>query len=259
MDKNAELLESLKDLRLQAFVDYLSEVESSNLSLRQSLLTLCRHEWQRRHDLTINRRLKQANFPKIKTLAMIDYALAPGLSREMVNNLSTCNFIDDKKNVILVGDSGGGKTHLAISLGVEACKQGKTVGFYDVNKLSNLLLKEHKYGDIERTITKLKKLDLLILDELGYVPFSKNSAELLFRVFSERYEVGSLIITTNLHFSKWTNLFQDKTMTTALLDRVTHNATIIKYDWGSIRLTETLGDSKQDKEEEEEEEEEIIL
>jgi|JI10StandDraft_1071094.scaffolds.fasta_scaffold781143_1 DNA replication protein DnaC len=254
MDKNAELMESLKNLRLQAFIDCLEEVESSNLSLRQSLLTLCRHEWQRRHDLSINRRLKQAGFPKIKTLTMIDYNLSPGLSKEQVNNLSTCKFIQDKKNVILVGDSGGGKTHLAISLGVEACKQGMTVGFYDVNKLSNLLLKEHKYGDIERIITKLKKLDLLILDELGYVPFSKNSAELLFRVFSERYEVGSLIITTNLHFSKWTNLFQDKTMTTALLDRVTHNATIIKYDWGSIRLTETLGDNKQEEIEEAQEE-----
>jgi DNA replication protein DnaC len=251
MDKNAELIESLKDLRLQAFIDYLDEVESSNVGLRQSLLTLCRQEWQRRHDVTINRRLKQASFPKIKTLAMIDYGLAPGLPKDLINNLSTCRFIQDKKNVILVGDSGGGKTHLAISLGVEACKQGKTVGFYDVNKLSNLLLKEHKYGDIERIITRLKKLDLLILDELGYVPFSKNSAELLFRVFSERYEVGSLIITTNLHFSKWTNLFQDKTMTTALLDRVTHNATIIKYDWGSIRLTETLGDSKQEEAQEE--------
>ena len=250
MDKNTELLGSLKELRLQAFIEYLDEVEASNLSLRDSLLTLCRHEWQRRHDLTIHRRLKQANFPKIKTLSMIDYNLAPGLSREQVNNLSTCKFIQDKRNVILVGDSGGGKTHLAISLGVEACKQGKNVGFFDVNKLSNMLLKEHKYGDIERLITKLKKLDLLILDELGYVPFSKNSAELLFRVFSERYEVGSLIITTNLHFSKWTNLFQDKTMTTALLDRVTHNATIIKYDWGSIRLTETLGESKQEAQEE---------
>jgi len=244
MDKNTELIEHLKSLRLQSFIEYLDETESSNLSLRESLLTLCRHEWQRRHDVSIHRRLKQASFPKIKTLAMIDYSLAPGLSREMVNNLSTCKFIQDKRNVILVGDSGGGKTHLAISLGVEACKKGMTVGFYDVNKLSNLLLKEHKYGDIERIITKLKKLDLLVLDELGYVPFSKNSAELLFRVFSERYEVGSLIITTNLHFSKWTNLFQDKTMTTALLDRVTHNATIIKYDWGSIRLTETLGDNK---------------
>lgn len=250
MDKNTELMEHLKSLRLQSFIDYLEEVESSNLSLRQSLLTLCRHEDQRRHDLTIHRRIKQASFPKIKTLSMIDYNLSPGLSREMVNNLSSCKFIRDKRNVILVGDSGGGKTHLAISLGVEACRLGMTVGFYDVNKLSNLLLKEHKYGDIERIITKLKKLDLLILDELGYVPFSKNSAELLFRVFSERYEVGSLIITTNLHFSKWTNLFQDKTMTTALLDRVTHNATIIKYDWGSIRLTETLGDNKHEEDSE---------
>lgn len=255
MDNNSELMELLKSMRLQSFIDYLEEVESSNFGLRQSLLTLCRHENQRRHDLTIHRRIKQASFPKIKTLSMIDYDLAPGLSREMVNNLSSCRFIHDKRNVILVGDSGGGKTHLAISLGVEACKLGMTVGFYDVNKLCNLLLKEHKYGEIERLITKLKKLDLLILDELGYVPFSKNSAELLFRVFSERYEVGSLIVTTNLHFSKWTNLFQDKTMTTALLDRVTHNATIIKYDWGSIRLTETLGDGRQEENKKEMQEE----
>ena len=251
MDKNQELQEQLKFLRLQSFVEYLDEVESGNFSLRESLLTLCRHEGQRRHDLSIHRRIRLANFPKIKTLAMINYELAPGLSREAVNNLAICKFVKDKKNVIMVGDSGGGKTHLAISLGVEACKQNLSVGFFDVNKLCNLLLKEHKYGDIERVLSRLKKLDLLILDELGYVPFSKNSAELLFRVISERYEVGSLIITTNLHFSKWTNLFLDKTMTTALLDRVTHNATILKYDWGSIRLTETLSEIKQEEEVEE--------
>ena len=148
--------------------------------------------------------------------------------------------------MLISQDIGGGKTHLAISLGLEACKCNRTVGFYDVSKLSNMLLKEHKYGDIEKFLLKLKKLDLLILDELGYVPFSKNSAELLFRVISERYEVGSIIMTTNLHFSKWTSLFLDKTMTTALLDRLTHNATIIKYDWGSIRLTETLNDKQQE-------------
>ena len=126
-------------------------------------------------------------------------------------------------------------------------KCGKSeVGFYDVSKLCNLLLKEHKYGDIEKFLHKLKKLDLLILDELGYVPFSKNGADLLFRVISERYETGSIIITTNLHFSKWTTLFLDKTMTTALLDRVTHNATIIKYNWGSIRLTETIEETKEE-------------
>jgi DNA replication protein DnaC len=176
---------------------------------------------------------------------MLDYGLAPRLSRDQIQNLGACKFIKDKKNVIMVGDSGGGKTHLAISLGVEACKLNYSVGFYDVSKLCNLLLKEHKYGDIEKFLLKLKKLDLLILDELGYVPFSKDGAELLFRVISERYEVGSVIITTNLNFSKWTSLFLDKTMTTALLDRVTHNASILKYDWGSIRLTETLSEGKE--------------
>lgn len=250
MDKDQELREQLKYLRLKSFIDYMDEVESSNLSLRDSLLDLCRHEAQRRYDNSVHRRIKQANFPKVKTLAMLNYDLAPKLSRDTVNNLGTCKFVKDKTNVIMVGDSGGGKTHLAISLGVEACKQNYSVGFYDVSKLCNLLLKEHKYGDIEKFILKLKKLDLLILDELGYVPFSKSGAELLFRVMSERYEVGSVIITTNLHFSKWTNLFLDKTMTTALLDRVTHNASILKYDWGSIRLTETLGENGKEKKKE---------
>lgn len=245
MDKEQELMGYLKELKMKSFIDYLEDVESSNLSLRDSLLILCRHEEQRRHENSVQRRIKLANFPKVKTLAMLDYNLAPRLSRDQIQNLGTCKFIKDKKNVIMVGDSGGGKTHLAISLGVEACKQNFSVGFYDVSKLCNLLLKEHKYGDIEKFLLKLKKLDLLILDELGYVPFSKDGAELLFRVISERYEVGSVIITTNLNFSKWTSLFLDKTMTTALLDRVTHNATILKYDWGSIRLTETLGENKE--------------
>ncbi len=242
MERDKELLEQFKYLRLQSFTDYLEDVESSNLSLRESLLTLCRHEAERRYALSVQRKIKQAGFPKTKTLSMLNFDKSPKLPKDTVNNLSTCNFIKDKRNVILVGDSGGGKTHLAIALGVEACKKVYSVGFYDVSKLSNMLLKEHKYGDIEKLLLKLKKLDLLILDELGYVPFSKTSAELLFRVISERYEVGSIIMTTNLSFSKWTSLFLDKTMTTALLDRVTHNASIIKYDWGSIRLTETIED-----------------
>ncbi len=246
MDRDKELQEQLKYLRLQSFVDHLEDTESSNKGLRESLLTLCRHEAERRYALTVQRKIKQACFPKTKTLSMLDFDKAPKLPKETVKNLSSCKFIKDKRNVILVGDSGGGKTHLAIALGVEACKKVHSVGFYDVSKLSNMLLKEHKYGDIEKFLLKLKKLDLLVLDELGYIPFSKNSAELLFRVISERYEVGSVIITTNLHFSKWTNLFLDKTMTTALLDRVTHNATIIKYDWGSIRLTETIGETREE-------------
>lgn len=246
MGKDQELIGQLKYLRLQSFIDYLDDTEAENKSLRESLLTLCRHEAERRYALSVQRKMKQSGFPKIKTLSMLDFDKAPNLPQEAIKNLSTCKFIEDKRNVILVGDSGGGKTHLAIALGVEACKKVYSVGFYDVSKLSNMLLKEHKYGDVEKLLLKLKNLDLLILDELGYVPFSKTGAELLFRVISERYEIGSVIITTNLHFSKWTNLFLDKTMTTALLDRVTHNASIIKYDWGSIRLTETIKEVKED-------------
>ncbi|MCB0370283.1 MAG: ATP-binding protein, partial [Bdellovibrionales bacterium] len=130
MDKNKELLEQLKYLRLQSFVDYLEETEAEDKSLRESLLTLCRYESERRYALSVQRKIKQAGFPKTKTLAMLDFDKAPKLPKETVKNLSTCKFIEDKKNVILVGDSGGGKTHLAIALGVEACKKVFSVGFY---------------------------------------------------------------------------------------------------------------------------------
>ncbi len=178
MDKNKELMEQLKHLRLQSFIDYLDDTEAEDKGLRESLLTLCRFEAERRYALSVQRKIKQAGFTKTKTISQIDFDKAPKLPKETIKNLSTCKFIEDKRNVILVGDSGGGKTHLAIALGIEACQKVYSVGFYDVSKLSNMLLKEHKYGDIEKLLLKLKKLDLLILDELGYVPFSKTSAEL---------------------------------------------------------------------------------
>jgi DNA replication protein DnaC len=239
-----ELLPILKELKLDAFADNFDQVVSSETSPEKILYTLCQLELERRFQSKVKRKIKDANFPKIKTLAMLDYQKAPRLPKKTVLELSEGKFIDHKHNVILVGDSGGGKTHLAIALGITACQHGRSVKFYTACQLANHLLSFYEEGTIEKFMTRLKKYSLLIIDELGYIPFSKKAAELMFQVFSDRYEAGSILVTTNIQFSKWTEVFIDKTMTTALLDRLTHNATIIKYDWGSIRFNQAIESHK---------------
>ena len=218
MNKRKELMELFRQLNLKGFAERYEEVVSNgNKSIDQILLELCRIETDRRYSARVKRRIKQAGFPKMKTLAMLDYNLTPKLPRQTVENLATCEFMSRKENVILVGDSGGGKTHLGIALGIEACKKDFSVKFFTACHLVNALLKEHKEGDVEKFLGKVRKYQTCVIDELGYVPFSKKGAELLFQVFSDRYEAGSIIVTSNLNFSRWTEVFFDKTMTTALL------------------------------------------
>jgi len=235
-----ELLSLFNELKLKAFADNFEQIAASEENINKVFLTLCQLEIERRFNTKIRRKIKDASFPKIKTLAMLDYQKAPRLPKNKVLELAEGKFISQKQNLILVGDSGGGKTHLAIALGIVACQLGHSVKFYTACQLANNLVKEFDDGNIEKWMAKLKKYSLLIVDELGYIPFSKKAAELMFQVVSDRYESGSVIITSNLNFSKWTEVFIDKTMTTALLDRLTHNATIIKYDWGSIRFNQAV-------------------
>lgn len=239
MDKREEVLSLFRELKLKAFAENYERLACGNKSVDEILAELCLLETERRYSTKVKSRIKQAGFPKVKTLAMLDYALTPMLPKQTVDTLATCKFVEKKENVILVGDSGGGKTHLAIALGIEACKKLHPVKFFTVCQLANLLTKEHDLGDIDRFMGRLKRYSVIIVDEIGYVTtISKKGAELLFQVFSDRYEAGSLIITSNLVFNKWTEVFLDKTMTTALLDRLTHHATIIKYDWGSVRFNQ---------------------
>jgi len=244
MDKSKELIHYFTELRLKCFAQHYHSLLDEKKDVESVLLELCQMETEKRYSAQVKRKIKQAGFPKVKTLAMLDYDKAPKLPRRMIETLSLCKFIEQKENLILVGDSGGGKTHLAIALGLEACKKLHSVKFFTACQLVNILMQEFQNGDFEKFMAKLKKCSLLIIDEVGYVPFSKTGAELLFQVFSNRYESGSIILTSNLNFSRWTDVFIDKTMTAALLDRLTHHATIITYDWGSIRFNQALTKKK---------------
>ena len=149
-------------------------------------------------------------------------------------------YISQHRNVIFLGKSGTGKTHLATGLGVEACRQGISTRFVTGCGLANELLEANQGHTLRRMIHRYARYGLLILDELGYVPFSKEGAELLFQVLAERHERGSVIITSNLGFADWTQVFGEPTLTAALLDRLTHKANIISCDWESFRLQESL-------------------
>jgi len=157
-----------------------------------------------------------------------------------VADLKEANFISKKKNLILYGNVGTGKIHLATAIGVEACKQGRIVRFFRTAALVNLLNDAQRKGELGQLLKKLSKAELLICDEWGYVPLDRDGSKLLFQVISERYEQRSVIITTNLEFSKWVNIFYDEQLTAALIDRLVHHSYLLIFDGQSYRIKNSL-------------------
>jgi len=189
-----------------------------------------------RENRRYNRLLKNACFQTIKTIDTFSFAKAPFLNKKEIMELLTLDFINDNQNIIFIGDQGTGKTHIVTSVGVEACKQGKSVLFYTAASLGNKLIEMQEQLSLNKFIEKLKKVDLLIIDELGYVSLSHHSTQLLFQVFSERYEKGSIMITSNLEFGEWGNIFNDEIMAAAIIDRLIHNSVIKSFKGTSYRL-----------------------
>ncbi len=176
----------------------------------------------------------------LKPLETFDFEAAPALDKRLMRDLAAGAYLKEKRNVILLGKCGAAKTHLATALGIEACRQSQRVRFVTGYALANELIEARTDKDLGRLIGKYGRLDLLILDELGYVPFSREGAELLFQILAERHERGSVIITTNLGFADWTQVFGDANLTAVLLDRLTHRAHIIECTWDSYRLKQSL-------------------
>lgn len=203
------------------------------------LLRLVERETLDREQRAAERRIKKARFPLRKTLDTFDFTAQPSISEKLVRELMVGEYADRHENVLIVGNSGTGKTHLASALGLAGCMQGRPVRFFTVKALVTHLVEMTEQRQVERTLRQLERQEILILDELGYVPFSKTGAELLFEVVSRAYERRSLIVTTNLPFEAWTEVFGSERLTGALLDRLTHRVHILEANGPSYRLRES--------------------
>lgn len=232
-----------KQLKIPTFGDYRQVLRSMtpDADFSDLLLELMKAESTSRQENQNRRRLKAAGFPYQKTLDEFDVKqLNSSVSPVFLNELASCQFIRDRQNIVMIGNPGRGKTHLAIALGLKACTQGFHVLFKNAASLSTELCeaKDHyRLGKLERT---LEKADLLILDELSYLSFNRHQSELLFKVISDRSEKGSTIVTTNLPFSQWTDLFENTTMVAALIDRLTFRSHVLDMNGDSYRLKTTL-------------------
>jgi len=204
------------------------------------LLTLTEIELQVRAENRLKRMLREARFPLMKTLETFHFDAAPELDKRQLREIESGEYVRSHRNVIFLGKSGTGKTHLATALGVASCREGVSTRFVTGCGLVNELIEAQNGRNLNRLIQRYGRYGLLVVDELGYVPFSREGSELLFQVLAERHERGSVIITTNLGFADWTQVFGDPTLTAALLDRLTHKAHIINCTWQSYRLKETL-------------------
>ena len=240
----------LKTLRLYGCVEALPalvrETENGTMSHMDFLATLLKSELDHREETLIARRIKQAKFPQVKSLETFDFTSMANLNKTKILALARGDYLNDKRHVILMGNSGTGKTHLATALGLCACQEGRKVRFYQTARLVEELIsarEEHRLLKLEK---EWMRDDLVILDELGYVPFSKTGAELLFQFCSTRHELGSIIVTTNLEFDKWPEVFGDVRMTEALIDRLTHRADIHVMNGESYRFRQTLQQNARD-------------
>jgi DNA replication protein DnaC len=203
------------------------------------LLRLVELELIERQRKMVERRIRAAKFPASKSLDSFDFKAIPSLNKVLVNELARGAFIIRRENIIALGPSGTGKTHLAIGLGLAACQRGMTVGFVTAAGLVNQLTEARDEKRLMRLQSSLAKLQLLIIDELGYVPLSQTGAELLFEVISQRYERGSTLVTSNLPFEDWTSVFGSERLTGALLDRLTHHVHILEMNGDSYRLKQS--------------------
>jgi DNA replication protein DnaC len=248
-DPTVDLLKShFRQLRLPSmsreFERLARDAAATNSNYFEFLLRLTESEVATRAAGAVSRRIKDARFPVLKDFDAYDFSVLPQLSKPKVLELARCEWVDQKYNCCLVGSHGTGKTHIAISLAQAACRRGLRVRFFTAAALVTELEKAQKQYTLDRFLGQLDRTQLLVCDELGYVSMSRGGVELLFRIFADRYERSSTLITTNLPFSEWNQIFQGERMTAALLDRLTHRCHIFEMNGESYRFRESMKTKK---------------
>lgn len=243
--KNNPLLETyLRQLRLPTFIEnyqpFAADATQNGLDHTRYLQALVEQEVQTRDQNRINRRIKAARFPVFKELADFDFSRIPSLNKTQILDLARGEYIKKCHSLIFIGNPGLGKTHIATALALEACRQGHKVRFWTAAALVNELIAAQDEQRLHKFISASQKLQLVILDELGFIPFTPNGAQALFTFCSELYERVALIVTTNLQFSDWVQVFGDEPLTAALLDRLTHHANIVELIGESYRFRQRM-------------------
>ena len=245
---NMLLRSNLKQLRLPTmlaeFEKLAREAAGANETFEQYLLRLTELEVAARSANAVQARIRVAGFPVLKDFDTFDFTAVPHLSKPKVLELARGEWIEQRSNLCLLGSPGTGKTHVATALGLAACRQGKRVRFFTAATLVTQLEEAQKRYQLDRLLAQLDRTDLLICDELGYLSFSRGGAELLFQVFADRYGRRSLLVTSNLAFGEWGQVFQGERMTAALLDRLTHRCQIFEMNGESFRFRESMKSKK---------------
>lgn len=233
----------LKALKLPTFLREYAKLArqcaAEGLDHVQFLARLAELELIDRERRMVERRIKAARFPAVKSLDSFDFKAIPSLNKMQVLELARCEWIERRENVIALGPSGTGKTHVALGLGLAACQKGLSVGFTTAAALVHELMEARDERGLLRLQKQLLRRELLIIDELGFVPLSKTGAELLFELISQRYERRATLITSNLPFDEWTEIFGSERLTGALLDRLTHHVNILEMNGDSYRLSQS--------------------
>ncbi len=224
---------------LREYEKVAAEAAREGLDHVRFLLRLVELELIDRERRMVERRIRAARFPAVKSFDTFDFAAIPSLNKPLVLELARCEYVVARDNVIALGNSGTGKTHVCLALGLAACQRGLSVAFATAAGLVHQLMEARDEKRLLRLQAQLATVKLLIVDELGYVPLSQTGAELLFEVFSQRHERGSTIVTSNLPFDEWTSVFGNQRLTGALLDRLTHHVHILEMNGESYRLKQS--------------------
>jgi DNA replication protein DnaC len=237
-----KLVTDLKSLRLPAMAEmldsYAKQAASSSMSYVDFLGGLVSEEVSRKEQRSVQNRIKSARFPVLKSLDDFDYAFQPSIDKKKVGELSNLRFIDNNENILFLGPSGVGKTHVSTGLGVRACESGYKVLFTTLNDMVSVLMASMADNSFPSRLRQYVQPSLLIIDEVGYLPVSKDGANFLFQVVAKRYETGSIILTSNKSFADWGEVLGDSVIAAAILDRLLHHSTVFSVRGDSYRLRE---------------------